>query len=62
MVAGNLKVSFRKNGMDIALALPTSIAGKSFYVSDIAGASRVVVPLPMTEGIFWVELMYIPNG
>ncbi len=59
MVAGNLKVSYAANGMNIELAIPTSVVGESFRVSGMAHANRIVVALKMAEGPFWVELMYV---
>ncbi|MGB3212371.1 MAG: chemotaxis protein CheX [Desulforhopalus sp.] len=61
MVAGNLKVSYGKIDINIELAIPTSIVGKSFSVSGVADARRVTVPLAMGDGTFWVELMYVAN-
>ncbi len=63
MVAGNLKVSCAKIDIDIVLALPTTIVGKSFEVTGRgADAQRVVVPLNMDGGKFWVELLYVSDG
>ena len=63
MVAGNLKVSYKKNDIDVVLALPTSIVGESFVVTGgMANATRVVVPLKMDAGKFWVELLYVINS
>jgi chemotaxis protein CheX len=61
MVAGNLKVSFAREGVDIELAIPTSVVGESFNVCGAARAQRVVVPLRMSGDPFWIELMYVVN-
>lgn len=61
MVAGNLKVSFAAEGLDIELAIPTSVVGESFNVSGAARAQRVIVPLRMNADPFWIELMYVSN-
>ena len=61
MVAGNLKVSYAAIGLNVELAIPTSIIGESFRVTGIAEAKRIIVPLKMAEGRFWVELMYVAN-
>lgn len=61
MVAGNLKVSFAAEGLDIELAIPTSVVGESFNVSGAARAQRVIVPLKMNADPFWIELMYVSN-
>jgi len=60
MIAGNLKVSYAKHDIDIILALPVSVIGKSFEVTGgLTGANRIIVPLNMDTGKFWVELLYI---
>lgn len=61
MVAGNLKVSFAGEGVDIELAIPTSVVGESFNVCGAARAQRVIVPLRMSGDPFWIELMYVAN-
>ena len=62
MVAGNLKISYATADIQIELAIPTSIVGESFTISGIADAERVVLPLTMPEGTFWIELLYVVNG
>lgn len=62
MVAGNLKISYASVDIPIELAIPTSIVGESFTISGIADATRVVIPLTMTEGTFWIELLYVLNN
>ncbi len=63
MVAGNLKVSYAKIDIDLVLALPTTIVGESFEVTGgVADAQRIVVPLNMDAGKFWVELLYVTDG
>lgn len=61
MVAGNLKVSLAGEGVDIELAIPTSVVGESFNVCGAARAQRVIVPLRMSGDPFWIELMYVVN-
>lgn len=61
MVAGNLKVSYAAIGLNVELAIPTSIVGESFRISGIAEAKRIIVPLKMAEGLFWIELMYVAS-
>ena len=62
MVAGNLKVSYAKIGVNVELAIPTSIIGESFYVSGIADANRIYVPFKIADDRFWIELMYVVNS
>ncbi len=61
MIAGNLKVSYARVGSNIELAIPTSIVGDSFEMSGMANAKRIIVPLKIESGMFWVELMYIES-
>lgn len=62
MVAGNLKISYASIDIQIELAIPTSIVGDSFTISGMAGANRVILPLTMEEGTFWIELLYVLNN
>jgi chemotaxis protein CheX len=59
MVAGNLKISFGKNGKDIELAIPTTVVGESFSTSGMSGAHRVVVCFSMNGTVFMIELKYV---
>jgi len=59
MVAGNLKVAYAERDIDVELAIPTSIVGNSFVISGMAEANRIVVPLKMNDGRFWIELLYV---
>jgi chemotaxis protein CheX len=61
MVAGNLKVAYATNAVNIELAIPTSIVGESFSVSGATNAQRIIVPLKMAGERFWIELMYVLN-
>jgi chemotaxis protein CheX len=61
MVAGNLKVSFADQGVNIELAIPTSTIGDSFKIAGIAGSNRHVVSFPLDSGTFWIELLYVLN-
>ncbi len=61
MVAGNLKVYFANQDIDIQLAIPTSVIGNSYRTSGILGANRITVPFGSEVGGFWVELVYVFN-
>jgi chemotaxis protein CheX len=61
MVAGNLKIYFANQDIDISLAIPTSVIGKSYRTTGIAGATRTVVPFTIESGRFWVELLFVIN-
>ena len=62
MIAGNLKVYFTTFGIDMKLAIPTSVIGDSYRTSGLFGASRIVVPFASAGGQFWVELKYMLNN
>ncbi len=61
MVVGNLKTSFAGVGVDVDLAIPTSVIGESFRICGLSGASRVVAEFAMPAGSLWIELLYILN-
>lgn len=61
MMAGNLKISFAGAGVDVALAIPTSVVGQSFRICGLSGANRVVAEFALPAGPFWVELLYVLN-
>jgi chemotaxis protein CheX len=62
MVAGNLKIFFAKIGVDMKLAIPTTVIGESYHTSGLFGASRIVVPFTCGSGSFCVELKYMLNN
>lgn len=59
MVAGNLKVSFAQDEIDIQLATPTTVVGKSFSTEGLSETNRIVVQFSMNGTSFMVELKYI---
>lgn len=59
MVAGNLKIAYASGGVNVELAIPTSVIGKSFRLSGMAGAIRHYVAFQLDSGPFWVELTYV---
>jgi chemotaxis protein CheX len=59
MVAGNLKVSYADAGLNIELAIPTSVIGDSFKICGLSGAKRHNVSFQMESGTFWIELLYV---
>lgn len=61
MVAGNLKVAFSEHDVNIELAIPTSVIGKSYRTSGMLGAERVAVPFIFNSETFLVELKYVVN-
>ncbi len=59
MVAGNLKVSFAQDDIDVEIATPTTVVGKSFSTKGVSESNRVVVQFSMNGTPFMVELKYI---
>lgn len=62
MIAGNVKASCAGIGINVELAIPTSIIGDSFHVSGRGESVRVVVPFAMADDHFWVEMQYVLSG
>jgi len=59
MVAGNLKVAYASQDINLELAIPTTIVGDSFTISGMVNSQRVVAPLKMNGNPFWIEYMYV---
>lgn len=59
MVAGNLKIFFQEHDIDIELAIPTTVVGKSFRTAGMSEATRVAVPFSMNGATFLIELKYV---
>ena len=56
MVLGGIKDGFTEQGIDISLAVPTILAGRSYRVSGMDDAMWTTVPFYLDEGEFLVEL------
>lgn len=61
MVAGNIKLFFADNGVQTELAIPTTVIGKSYRTSGLAGAEKSVVPFNCDPGMFLVEMKFLLN-
>ncbi len=59
MIAGNLKVSYADAGINVELAIPTSVVGNGFRVSGASGSIRHNISFQLDSGTFWVELLYV---
>lgn len=59
MIAGNLKLSFDKQGLNVMLAIPTTVMGKSYKTSRPQQAYGITVPFSFEDNLFWIELKYI---
>ena len=56
MVLGGIKEGFLEHGIQINLAVPTILAGRSYRVSGMDDATWTTVPFHLDEGQFLVEL------
>ncbi len=61
MLAGGLKERLATKNINLELAIPTAIAGKSYTISSPARSNRIVVPFTVEQGSFFVEIKYNPN-
>ncbi len=61
MVAGNLKIFFSSRSVEVELAIPTTVIGKSFKTHGLLGATRIIIPFECSMGKFWIELKYVVN-
>ncbi len=62
MLTGGLKEALAQSGLDIRLAIPTTIAGRSFRIASGSAENRVCVPFTLEEGRFFVEVKYKPSA
>lgn len=58
MVTGGLKDSLAKQQRDIKLAIPTTIAGRSFRITSKSDLGQLCLPFDIEAGRFYVELKY----
>ena len=61
MVAGGLKERFAAEEIDLELAIPTAISGKSFTIASSTRSNRVIVPFNIESGQFFIEIKYNLN-
>ncbi|MDY0191587.1 MAG: chemotaxis protein CheX [Desulfuromonas sp.] len=61
MVLGGIKDGFVEQGIQINLAIPTVLAGRSYRISGMDDASWTTVPFHLNEGDFLVELKLKTN-
>ncbi len=59
MIAGNLKISFEKIGINTLLAIPTTVTGESYKTSRQQQAYCLTVPFSFSDNDLWIELKYI---
>ncbi len=56
MILGGIKDGFTEQGIQINLAIPTVLAGRSYRISGMTDALWITVPFYLDEGEFLVEL------
>lgn len=62
MIAGGLKMRFASEDINLELAIPTTVSGKSYSVSSPTRSNRVIIPFNLVQGQFFVEMKYsLPN-
>ena len=58
MLAGGVKEAFAQEGVNLMLALPTTIVGDSYRISAPSGSNRILIPFEIDAGRFYVDLKY----
>ncbi len=61
MVAGGLKEKFAAENIDLELAIPTAISGKSYTIASSTRSNRVIIPFRVEQGQFFIEMKYNLN-
>lgn len=61
MLAGVIKEAFASEQVDLELAIPTAISGKSFTIASPTKSNRVIIPFNLEQGRFFVEMKYHLN-
>jgi len=61
MVAGGLKERFAAENIDLELAIPTAISGKSYTIASSTRSNRVIIPFSVEQGQFFIEMKYNLN-
>jgi chemotaxis protein CheX len=58
MVAGGLKERFATEDINLELAIPTTISGKSYTIASPTKSNRVIIPFNVESGQFFTEVKY----
>ena len=61
MVAGGIKERFASENLNLVLAIPTTICGKSYSISSPSRSNRVIIPFNLEQGQFFVEMQFRLN-
>ncbi len=58
MIAGGLKSRLLDDGIDVTLAIPTTVVGKGYSISSPKRSNRIVIPFDLVQGRFFVDIKY----
>lgn len=61
MVAGGLKEKFAIENIELELAIPTAISGRSYTITSSTRSNRVIIPFRVEQGQFFIEIKYNLN-
>ena len=61
MLAGGIKERFAAESIDLELAIPTTVSGKSFTIASPKRSNRVIIPFNIESGQFFIEMKYNLN-
>jgi chemotaxis protein CheX len=61
MTAGGLKERFAAENIDLELAIPTAISGKSYTIASSTRSNRLIIPFRIEQGQFFIEMKYNLN-
>lgn len=61
MLAGGLKERFSAEDIDLELAIPTAVSGKSYTIASSTKSNRVIIPFNIEQGQFFIEMKYNLN-
>lgn len=61
MLAGGLKERFSAEEIDLELAIPTAVSGKSYTIASSTKSNRVIIPFNIEQGQFFIEMKYNLN-
>lgn len=61
MLAGGLKSRLLDDGIDVTLAIPTTVTGTGYSISSPKRSNRIVIPFDVVQGQFFVDVKYSMN-
>jgi chemotaxis protein CheX len=61
MIAGGLKERFSEENINLELAIPTAVSGKSYTISSPTRSNKIIIPFAVEQGLFFVEIKFNLN-